>query len=70
MNKQWIKRTGFITIGLLGGYSYYHFIGCYSGTCPITGNPYISTLYGGLIGLILGLPSKKRIKNEKDQSNN
>jgi hypothetical protein len=43
-----------ITIaGAMAGYSYYHFIGCASGTCPITGNPWISSAYGGLIGWVL-----------------
>jgi hypothetical protein len=39
------------------GYLYYRFIGCRSGACIITGNPYISTIYwavlGGLIANIL-----------------
>jgi len=39
------------------GYLYYRFIGCRSGACIITGNPYISTLYwavlGGLIANLL-----------------
>lgn len=32
------------------GYLYYRFIGCRSGTCIITGNPYISTIYWALLG--------------------
>ena len=39
-----------IAIGMLGGYGYYFFIGCDTGQCPITANPYISSLYGGIIG--------------------
>jgi hypothetical protein len=31
-------------IGAVGGYLYYHYVGCLSGTCPITSNPLISTL--------------------------
>jgi len=46
--------------GALLGYAYYFFIGCYSGTCPITSNPYISTFYGALIAFILVLPTKKK----------
>ncbi len=42
-----------IVIGAAAGYAYYHFIGCSSGTCPITSNPIISTVYGALIGAIL-----------------
>lgn len=34
------------------GFAYYKFIGCRSGACPLTGNPYISTLYGALLGYI------------------
>jgi len=45
------------------GYGYYYFVGCRTGTCPISGNPYISTLYGSMVGLFLGLPSKKKAEN-------
>jgi ABC-type branched-subunit amino acid transport system permease subunit len=44
-------------VGGVVGYLYYRFIGCRSGTCFITRNPYISTIYwavlGGLIANIL-----------------
>lgn len=40
-------------IGAVGGYTYYHFVGCASGTCPITSKPLNSTLYGAVMG---GLP--------------
>lgn len=40
-------------LGAAGGYAYYYFIGCASGTCPITSNPYISVGYGALIGYLL-----------------
>lgn len=32
------------------GFFYYRLIGCKTGTCFITGNPYISTIYGALLG--------------------
>ncbi|HEX9657850.1 MAG TPA: DUF6132 family protein [Bacteroidota bacterium] len=35
------------------GYLYYRFVGCKTGTCPITRNPWISTIYGMLIGLMI-----------------
>ncbi len=50
-------------VGALGGYLYYRFVGCASGACPITSNPYISTIYGGVIGTLLGYvvtPGKKK----------
>ncbi|HRZ41974.1 MAG TPA: DUF6132 family protein [Bacteroidales bacterium] len=43
-----------IVLGAVGGYLYYYFIGCRSGSCPINSNPWISTLWGLLIGYLLG----------------
>jgi hypothetical protein len=39
-----------VSIGAIGGFLYYHFVGCASGTCGITSNPYMSTIFGGLLG--------------------
>jgi hypothetical protein len=39
-----------IVIGAIGGFVYYKFVGCSTGTCPITSNPIISTIYGAVIG--------------------
>ena len=41
-----------VAIGGTGGYLYYHFVGCNSGSCPITSNPWSSVFYGSLIGII------------------
>jgi len=40
-------------IGAAVGFAYYKFIGCTSGACPITSNPWISTLYGAVIGFMI-----------------
>jgi len=50
----WTKTKYFLplVLGVVGGYLYYNFVGC-NGTCPISGNPYISAAYGGLIGAII-----------------
>lgn len=37
-------------VGAALGYGYHRFVGCSSGACPITANPYISTAYGALMG--------------------
>ena len=42
-----------IVAGAIGGYLYYHFVGCSSGTCAITSKPINSTLYGALMGGLL-----------------
>ena len=36
------------------GLAYYKFVGCSSGTCPLTSNPIISTLYGAVVGALIG----------------
>jgi phage shock protein E len=40
-------------IGAIGGYAYYYYVGCSSGTCAITSKPINSTLYGALMGGLL-----------------
>ena len=40
-------------VGALLGFALYKFVGCSSGTCPITSNPWISTIYGGIMGAVL-----------------
>lgn len=50
--KHWLKIAG-VTVGALGGYLYYYYVGCLSGTCPITSNPYRMMIYGALIGYLL-----------------
>lgn len=54
-----------IIAGAIGGYLYYHFIGCASGTCAITSKPLNSTLYGAMMGgLLLNMFQKAKSKTE------
>ena len=41
-----------VVIGAAIGFAYWRFIGCTGGSCPITSNPWISTSYGAVIGLL------------------
>jgi hypothetical protein len=52
VNLKLLKLTFPVLLGALGGFLYYNFIGC-NGSCAITGNPYISTIYGAGIGAVL-----------------
>ncbi len=65
MNKSIIKLLIFSGAGASLGFAYYYFIGCQSGSCPITSNPVISTLYGLMIGVVAGFD--KRIFKFKQQ---
>jgi len=42
-----------IVIGGALGYLYYKKVGCPNGSCPITANPYITTIYGSVLGSVL-----------------
>jgi hypothetical protein len=61
----------FITsaIGALGGFLYWKFIGCNSGTCVIKSVWYLSTLYGLFLGWVLGSLSVDLVKSFKKQKN-
>lgn len=48
--------------GAILGYLYYTFIGC-NGSCAITGNPWVSTAYGAVMGALF-------IKKQKKESSN
>jgi hypothetical protein len=65
MNKYWRMILG-VVLGAAAGFAYYYFIGCRTGTCPITGNPYISTAYGSLMGVLLAFPSGSKKKTSSD----
>ncbi|HEY5955448.1 MAG TPA: DUF6132 family protein [Polyangiaceae bacterium] len=49
-----MKLALYIVGGAVSGYLYYRLVGCRSGTCPITSSPVTSTLYGAVMGLLLG----------------
>jgi len=40
-------------IGAIFGFLYYKFIGCRSGSCPITSNPWASVIFGAIVGYLL-----------------
>ena len=48
----WKPVTAVIIGGFLG-FLYYHYAGCTSGACGITGNPYSSVIFGSLLGLFI-----------------
>lgn len=65
--KKWLLNNKLTVIGAIlgaiGGFLYYYFVGCASGTCGITSSPVNSTLYfavlGGLIMNMIKPETKK-----------
>lgn len=39
-----------IVLGAIAGYAWFRFVGCSTGSCPITSNPWTSSIYGGVMG--------------------
>lgn len=67
---RWLKNNKLIVLGVfigaLGGYLYYRFVGCASGTCAITSSPINSTLYFAFVGgLMMNIvkPNSDKQKN-------
>ena len=39
-----------IVLGAITGFAWFQFVGCSTGSCPITSNPWTSSIYGGVMG--------------------
>lgn len=59
-----------LVVGAIGGYIYYREVGCVSGTCAITSNPYMSIAWGGAFGYLVfdmfNVKKKKQSNTEKE----
>jgi len=69
INRYW-KTALFTMIGAGVGFAYWRFIGCSSGTCPITANWTSSALMGGLVGLLAAPALKKNNINQDKTADN
>lgn len=52
-SRNMIKNIAGLLIGAIAGFVYYRMVGCTSGTCAITSNPYMSLLWGGVLGYLV-----------------
>ncbi len=57
-----------IPLGALAGFLYWRFVGCSSGTCPITSKWYNATLYGMIFGALLANTPRKRPSQNSRQA--
>ena len=57
--------------GAIGGWIYWSQVGCSSGTCAITSHPLSSTLYGALLGGLVGssLSDLRKSKHLNENTN-
>ena len=64
ISKKLIIILSGIILGGIGGYVYYIKIGCVSGTCPLTSNPYLTILWGMVFGYLIAdiIGGKKKAK--------
>ncbi len=56
-----------VTLGSIGGWCYWYFVGCSTGTCAITSSPVNSSLYGAMMGGILLSMFKKENKTTENK---
>lgn len=67
IGKYKLELSGLI-VGAAAGWSYWYFVGCASGTCPITSSPVVSTIYGGVMGILGFSIFRKEKKQTKNQN--
>ncbi len=68
-----LRRAGLLflavamAVGATAGGLYAHFIGCRTGTCPITSSVPLSSLYGALVGLVVAWPGRRRDRGSRGE---
>ncbi len=69
MNKDFLKKylpeiTGAV-IGTIGGFLYWKYVGCASGTCTIKSNWYLMIPWGMVMGFLVGSVAGDLIRKRK-----
>jgi hypothetical protein len=54
---RWRAALG-LALGAGAGAAYAHFVGCRTGTCPLTSNVWTAALFFGFSGALVGWPAK------------
>ncbi|MDO9512670.1 MAG: DUF6132 family protein [Bacteroidales bacterium] len=61
-----------VSAGIIAGYFYYREIGCKGGSCPITSNPWLTILWGAIMGFLIGSMFNKKandLPGSQDENN-
>jgi hypothetical protein len=67
MKKPGWKQLLWIAGGGVAGFAWYYFVGCATGACPISSNPYVSTAYGALTGGLASWNTRKPVKKTVEE---
>ncbi|MBK8805302.1 MAG: hypothetical protein IPO21_01095 [Bacteroidales bacterium] len=65
LNK-YLLEIVFTIVGGVSGFLYWKYVGCSTGTCPITSIWYMNTIYGMLFGYLLSGVIKDYVKSKKE----
>ncbi len=65
--KQFVIWAIAASIGSIAGFVYWYYIGCNSGSCAITSSPVNSSIYGGVMAILLvNVFDKQKTKPENE----
>ncbi len=58
LSRSHLRTAAAAVLGATAGAAYAHFIGCRTGTCPITSSVWTAGLYGAVVGALAGWPGR------------
>lgn len=58
-----------VVLGSIAGFLYWKYIGCTSGTCPLTSQWHTTTLFGGVFGYLIADSIKIKDKKQEKTDN-
>lgn len=66
LNNNTLKYIALIAIGSIFGFTYWAYIGCETGNCPLKANAYAMTAYGALLGFTLAswIAPKRQVEGQ------
>lgn len=59
LRPRWTTLLG-AAVGAAGGALYAHYVGCHTGGCAITADPWVAGIFFGLTGAVVGAPGPKK----------
>ncbi|WP_242337438.1 MULTISPECIES: DUF6132 family protein [Anaeromyxobacter] len=62
------RTAGGAAVGAAAGAAYAYFIGCNTGTCPLTSSVWTAALFFGFAGGVVGLPGRRAGSDRADAS--